>query len=136
MAASRVAAVPEVRAALLELQRSFRRLPGLVADGRDMGSVIFPDAALKVFLTASAAQRAQRRLLQLQERGESATMADLLADLEVRDERDRLRSAAPLKPAEGALLLDNSALGIEQSVQQVLGWWQAGPVLRPGAAPE
>ena len=136
MAASRVAVVPEVRAALLDLQRNFRRLPGLVADGRDMGSVIFPDAALKVYLTASAAQRAQRRLWQLQERGESATIKDLLADLEARDERDRSRSAAPLKPAEGALLLDNSALSIEQSVQQVLDWWQASPVLRPSAALE
>ncbi len=136
MAASRVAAVPEVRAALLELQRNFRRLPGLVADGRDMGSVIFPDAALKVYLTASATQRAQRRLLQLQELGKSATMADLLADLEARDSRDRSRTAAPLKPAQGARLLDNSAQSIEQSVQQVLDWWQASPVLRPGAALE
>jgi len=124
MAASRVAALPEVRAALLELQRGFRRLPGLVADGRDMGSVVFPDAALKVFLTASAAQRAERRRLQLQEQGVAATIRDLLADLEARDLRDRTRSAAPLQPAQGACLLDNSAQSIEQSVQQVLDWWQ------------
>ncbi len=124
MAASRVAALPEVRAALLELQRNFRRLPGLVADGRDMGTVVFPDAALKVYLTASAEQRAQRRHLQLMAQGIPATMADLLADLQARDERDRSRSAAPLKPAEGARLLDNSEQSIEQSVQQVLDWWQ------------
>jgi len=131
MAASRVAVLPEVRAALLELQRGFRRLPGLVADGRDMGSVIFPDAALKVYLTASAAQRAQRRHKQLIGQGIPATMQDLMADLEARDERDRSRSAAPLRPAEGALLLDNSAQSIEQSVQQVLDWWQASRVQQP-----
>jgi len=125
MAASRVAALPEVRAALLELQRNFRRLPGLVADGRDMGTVVFPDAALKVYLTASAEQRAQRRHLQLMAQGIPATMAELLVDLQARDERDRSRSAAPLKPAEGARLLDNSEQSIEQSVQQVLDWWQA-----------
>ncbi|MDO9611386.1 MAG: bifunctional 3-phosphoshikimate 1-carboxyvinyltransferase/cytidylate kinase [Serpentinimonas sp.] len=131
MAASRVAVLPEVRTALLELQRNFRRLPGLVADGRDMGSVIFPDAELKVYLTASAAQRAQRRHKQLIGQGIPATIQDLLADLEARDERDRSRSAAPLRPAEGALLLDNSAQSIEQSVQQVLDWWQASRVQQP-----
>ena len=124
MAASRVSAVPAVRAGLLALQRGFRRLPGLVADGRDMGTVVFPDAPLKVFLTASAATRAQRRYEQLISRGEAANMDSLLADLEARDARDRTRAAAPLKPAEDALALDNSEQTIEQSVETVLAWWQ------------
>ncbi len=124
MAASRVAALPQVRCALLDLQRRFCRLPGLVADGRDMGSTLFPDAPLKVFLTASAEQRAQRRHKQLISNGISASIEDLLASIEERDLRDAARSHAPLKPAEDALLLDNSALDIEQSVQQVLRWWQ------------
>lgn len=123
--ASRVAAYPAVRQALHALQLSFRRAPGLVADGRDMGTVVFPGAALKVFLTASAAERAARRHKQLIDKGISANIADLRADLEARDARDRNRAVAPLKPAEDAFLLDNSQLGIEQSVQQVLGWWQA-----------
>jgi 3-phosphoshikimate 1-carboxyvinyltransferase len=101
-----------------------RRLPGLVADGRDMGSVIFPDARLKIFLTASAAERAARRAKQLISKGFSANIAGLRADLEARDERDRNRAAAPLKPAPDALLLDNSGLTIEASVAQVLQWWQ------------
>ena len=124
MAASRVSAVPQVRQALLELQHSFRQLPGLVADGRDMGTVIFPDAPLKVYLTASAAQRAQRRHKQLLARGIAANIDNLLADLEMRDLRDTTRAHAPLKPAEDALLLDNSQSSIEESVQQVLSWWQ------------
>lgn len=124
MAASRVSAVPGVRAALLDLQRAFRSLPGLVADGRDMGTVIFPSAPLKVFLTASARQRADRRHKQLISKGIPAKLPDLLADLEARDRRDSSRSHAPLKAAEDALQLDNSELGIEQSVQQVLNWWQ------------
>ncbi len=124
MAASRVSAVPAVRAGLLALQRGFRRLPGLVADGRDMGTVVFPDAPLKVFLTASAATRARRRYEQLISRGETASIDDLLADLEARDARDRSRAAAPLKPAEDALALDNSEQTIEQSVDTVLTWWQ------------
>ena len=124
MAASRVSALPQVRAALLQLQHGFQRLPGLVADGRDMGTVIFPEAPLKVFLTASAKQRAQRRHKQLISKGIAANIDSLLADLTARDLRDSSRSHAPLKPAEDALLLDNSALGIEESVQQVLGWWQ------------
>ncbi|MCW7536494.1 bifunctional 3-phosphoshikimate 1-carboxyvinyltransferase/cytidylate kinase [Aquabacterium sp. A7-Y] len=122
--ASRVSAHAAVREALRDLQLSFRRLPGLVADGRDMGTVIFPDAALKVFLTASAATRAERRHKQLISKGISTTIADLRQDLEARDARDRSRSAAPLKPAEDAVSLDNSALSIEESVQQVLAWWQ------------
>ncbi|MGQ9724247.1 MAG: bifunctional 3-phosphoshikimate 1-carboxyvinyltransferase/cytidylate kinase [Tepidimonas sp.] len=123
-AASRVSAVPAVRAGLMALQRGFRRLPGLVADGRDMGTVVFPDALLKVFLTASPATRAQRRLEQLMARGENARLEDLLADLEARDARDRLRKTAPLQPAEDALLLDNAGQSVDESVQTVLAWWQ------------
>ncbi|MCM5678052.1 bifunctional 3-phosphoshikimate 1-carboxyvinyltransferase/cytidylate kinase [Schlegelella sp. S2-27] len=122
--ASRISALPGVRAALRDLQLAFRRLPGLVADGRDMGTVIFPDAALKVFLTASAATRADRRHKQLISKGFSSNIDDLLQDLEARDARDRSRSAAPLKPAEDAVSLDNSALSIDESVQRVLEWWQ------------
>ena len=122
--ASRVSALPAVRRALHDAQLAFRRAPGLVADGRDMGSVVFPDAALKVYLTASAATRADRRHKQLISKGISASIQDLRGDLEARDARDKQRSVAPLKPAEGALLLDNSQLGIEESVQRVLGWWQ------------
>ncbi len=124
MNASRVSALPAVRAALVGLQHSFRRLPGLVADGRDMGSVIFPHAPLKVYLTASAACRAQRRHKQLLAQGISAKIADLRADLEARDARDATRSAAPLKPAQDAVVLDNSQLTAEQSVSQVLDLWQ------------
>jgi 3-phosphoshikimate 1-carboxyvinyltransferase len=122
--ASRISAFPEVRAALHDLQLSFRRPPGLVADGRDMGTVIFPDAQLKVFLTASAATRAQRRHKQLISKGISANIDSLRQALEARDARDQSRSAAPLKPAADAMLLDNSALSIEDSVNVVLGWWQ------------
>jgi 3-phosphoshikimate 1-carboxyvinyltransferase len=125
MDASRVSALPGVREALLNLQRDFARLPGLVADGRDMGTAIFPHAALKVYLTAGAAQRAERRHKQLISKGISAKLADLRADLEARDARDENRAASPLKPAQDALLLDNSQLTVEQSVDQVLGWWQA-----------
>ncbi len=124
MAASRVSAVPAVRQALLALQHGFARLPGLVADGRDMGTVIFPQAPLKVFLTASAEQRANRRHKQLISKGIPATLASLLADLKARDLRDSTRKDAPLKPAEDAKLLDNSSLDVEQSVAQVLLWWQ------------
>jgi 3-phosphoshikimate 1-carboxyvinyltransferase len=121
--ASRVSALPAVRQALHELQLSFRRAPGLVADGRDMGTAVFPDAALKVFLTAGAAQRAQRRHAQLAARGVDARISDLQADLEARDARDATRAASPLKPAEDALHLDNSALSVDASVELVLGWW-------------
>jgi len=125
MNASRVSAFPAVRQALLQLQRDFRCLPGLVADGRDMGTVIFPDAALKVYLSASAQCRAERRFKQLIDKGLSANIADLLADLQARDARDMQRSTAPLKPAEDALHWDNHAeRTIEQAVQQVLAWWE------------
>lgn len=124
MNASKVSALPSVRAALVDLQHSFRRLPGLVADGRDMGSVIFPGAALKVFLTASATERAQRRFKQLISKGISTTLDSLRADLEARDARDRTRIASPLKPAQDAVLLDNSDLSVEKSVDLVLTWWQ------------
>lgn len=124
MNASKVSALPAVRIALVALQHSFARLPGLVADGRDMGTVIFPAAPLKVFLTASAAQRAERRYKQLISKGIPARIDVLRADLEARDARDMNRAVAPLKPAEDALLLDNSSLSIEASVDQVLTWWQ------------
>lgn len=124
MDASRVSALPAVRAALHALQLRFRSLPGLVADGRDMGTVIFPDAPLKVYLTASAAQRAERRHKQLISKGISANIADLRADLQARDTRDSTRAVAPLKPAEDARLLDNSEQTIDQSVDQVLAWWR------------
>lgn len=133
MNASRVSALPAVRQALVALQHGFRRLPGLVADGRDMGTVIFPDAPLKVFLTASAQQRAERRYNQLISKGFRANIADLRADLEARDARDSTRSVAPLQPAQDALLLDNSHLTIEQTVEQVLAWWQERQPFAPRA---
>jgi 3-phosphoshikimate 1-carboxyvinyltransferase len=125
MRASQVSALPLVRQALVDLQHSFRILPGLVADGRDMGTVIFPDAPLKVFLTASAEKRASRRHKQLISKGFSAILDVLRADLEERDARDSSRSVAPLKPAQDAKLLDNSILSIEESVIQALDWWQS-----------
>ncbi|MGJ7609202.1 bifunctional 3-phosphoshikimate 1-carboxyvinyltransferase/cytidylate kinase [Variovorax sp. LT1R20] len=124
MDASRVSTLPAVREALLALQQRFRQLPGLVADGRDMGTVIFPDATLKVFLTASAAQRAERRHKQLISKGISTTLDSLRSDLEARDARDSSRSVAPLKPAQDARHLDNSQLSIEKSIDTVLNWWQ------------
>jgi 3-phosphoshikimate 1-carboxyvinyltransferase len=124
MNASKVSVLPSVRAALVDLQHGFRRLPGLVADGRDMGTVIFPEARLKVFLTASAEQRAQRRFNQLISKEKSTTLDTLRADLEARDARDSSRSVAPLKPALDAKLLDNSHLSVEESVKLVLDWWQ------------
>ncbi len=124
MHASQVSVLPLVRQALVTLQHRFRALPGLVADGRDMGTVIFPDATLKVFLTATAEKRALRRHKQLISKGFSAILSTLRADLEARDERDSSRSVAPLKPAQEALLLDNSDLSIEESVDQTLDWWQ------------
>jgi 3-phosphoshikimate 1-carboxyvinyltransferase len=123
MNASRVSALPAVRTALVALQQGFRKRPGLVADGRDMGTVIFPDAGLKVYLTASAAQRAERRHKQLISKGISTILGDLRADLEARDARDSSRAVAPLKPAEDALLLDNSSQTVEESVARVLQWW-------------
>ena len=125
MNASKVSVLPSVRLALIDLQHSFRQLPGLVADGRDMGTVIFPDAALKVFLTACTEQRAQRRYKQLISKGISTTLPSLRSDLEARDARDTSRAVAPLKPAQDAQLLDNSDLTVEESVDQVLDWWQS-----------
>ncbi|MDH5599689.1 MAG: (d)CMP kinase [Gammaproteobacteria bacterium] len=123
-AASIVAAMPKVREALLQRQRDFRQNPGLVADGRDMGTTVFPDAEAKIFLTASAEERAQRRYKQLKEKGISGNLAALLQDIRrdinERDERDSQRSASPLKPAEDAILIDTSGLSIEQVVEQVM----------------
>jgi 3-phosphoshikimate 1-carboxyvinyltransferase len=120
--ASRVATLPVVRRALLFRQRLFRRAPGLVADGRDMASVVFPDARTKIFLTASVDARAQRRYKQLLEKGIAANIATLLLDLRERDLRDSQRSAAPLRQSEGAALLDTTNLSIAQTVAQVLAW--------------
>ncbi len=119
-AASRIAALPAVRAALLQLQRDFRRPPGLVTDGRDMGSVVFPDARLKVFLTASAEERANRRYKQLIEKGFDANLAALLQDLRERDARDAARALAPLRQAADAMLLDTTDLAIDEAVQRVV----------------
>ena len=120
---SRVAVIPGVRAALFELQKKAAAHPGLVADGRDMGTVVFPNARLKVFMTASARVRAERRYKQLIGRGEQADLAALTADLEERDRRDSKRATAPLKPAEDARILDTSEMGIEEVVKKVLSWW-------------
>jgi len=118
--ASEIARLPAVRAALLERQRAFRRPPGLVADGRDMGTVVFPDAVLKIFLTASAAVRAERRYKQLIDKGIHANLAALSRDLQERDARDAARSVAPLVPAPDAVLLDSSAMSVEEVVNRVL----------------
>ena len=135
MDASLVSALPQVRTAVVEVQLAFRALPGLVADGRDMGTVIFPGAPLKVYLFASAERRAERRHQQLLARGIHAKIADLRADLEARDARDINRSVAPLKPAQDALLLDNSERTAEQAVAQVLDWWQQRQPFAPQGAP-
>jgi cytidylate kinase len=119
-AASRIAAYPEVRQALLARQRAFRRCPGLVADGRDMGSVVFPDAVAKIFLTASAETRAERRHKQLMEKGVDANIATLLEDIRERDRRDSNRDVAPLQVGAGTFLLDTTSLNIEQAVERVL----------------
>jgi cytidylate kinase len=124
-AASKVASLPQVRAALLDKQRAFRQSPGLVADGRDMASVVFPDAVLKVFLTASAEARAERRYKQLKEKGMGANIAALLQDIQARDERDMQRSVAPLQQAQGASLLDTTPLNIAQAVDEVLTRYRA-----------
>jgi cytidylate kinase len=123
--ASALAVHPEVRAALVDLQHSFRQSPGLVADGRDMASVIFPDAVLKVFLTATASARAERRYKQLIAKGISAKLSDLLQDLQERDARDSSRGAAPLVIADGAKVLETSDLSIDQAVSLVLDWYQS-----------
>lgn len=118
--ASKIAALPRVREALLRRQRAFREMPGLVADGRDMGTVVFPDAQAKVFLTASAEERARRRFNQLQEKGMDATMEALVTEIRERDERDMNRSAAPLKAAEHSLILDSTSMPIEEVLDRVL----------------
>ena len=118
--ASIVAAYPEVRAVLLQKQKSFQQAPGLVADGRDMGTVVFPEAPNKVFLTASAAERGKRRYKQLIEKGISANLVQITKEIEVRDRRDQERATAPLKMAEGALYIDSSDLSIDQVIEEVL----------------
>jgi cytidylate kinase len=123
--ASRIAVLPAVRQALFALQLSFRRPPGVVADGRDMGTVIFPHAKLKIFLTASVEARAQRRYKQLIDKGIPANMDDLLSDLKARDERDTNRAIAPLVPAEGAHILETSNMTAAEAVEQVLQWYAA-----------
>ncbi len=118
--ASKVAAFPRVREALLRRQRAFRDMPGLIADGRDMGTVVFPEAAVKIFLDASAEERAQRRMLQLQEKGFSVNFERLLAEIKERDDRDRNRAIAPLVPAQDALVLDSTSMTIEQVIDTAL----------------
>lgn len=130
--ASRVAAYPAVRAALEEKQREFRQLPGLVADGRDMGSIIFPDAALKVFLTATAEARAERRTKQLKEKGMYVKIQHVIEELQRRDLRDMSRPVAPLKHYPDARLLDTTHLSIEQAVNQVIDWYRE---ISPARAP-
>lgn len=124
VAASFVAALPAVRQALLRRQHAYRKPPGLVAEGRDMGSVVFPDAGLKVFLTASLEARAERRLKQLKEKGIAATLAALLQDLRERDSRDATRSVAPLKQCPGARLLDTTSMNAEQAAARIVGWYR------------
>ncbi len=119
MAASKVAAIPVVRMALFELQRNFRQPPGLVADGRDMGTVVFPEAPCKIYLTASVQERARRRFLQLSQQGQDVTMASLVREIRERDERDMNRSVAPLKPAPEALILDTTGLSIAQVLRKI-----------------
>ena len=118
--ASLLAAIGSVRGALVDRQRGFRQLPGLVADGRDMGTVIFPDAELKIFLTASAEERAQRRYKQLKEKGENVNLSRLFREIEARDERDRTRSIAPLRPAGDAHVIDSTALGVDEVLEKIL----------------
>ncbi len=117
--ASKIAAVPAVRASLVQRQRAFRKLPGLVADGRDMGTVIFPDAKLKIFLTASARARADRRYKQLKEKGESVNLTRLFRDIKKRDERDMSRLISPLTPAEDAQLIDSTEMSIEMVLEEI-----------------
>lgn len=130
--ASKVAALPEVRQALVEKQKEFRQLPGLVADGRDMGSVIFPDALLKIFLTATAEARAERRTKQLKEKGMYAKMHDVIEELQRRDLKDSTRPVSPLKHYPDARLLDTTHLSVEQAVNQILDWYRE---ISPARAP-
>jgi cytidylate kinase len=124
--ASAIAAIPSVRTALVDKQLSFRRAPGLVADGRDMGTVIFPDAGFKVFLTASAEERAKRRYKQLKDKGLAVTLTSLLREIEARDARDAARPVAPLKPASDAVLIDSTGMPVDAVVDKVLGLIQNG----------
>ena len=121
--ASKVAAMPAVRAALLDWQKAFAKMPGLIADGRDMGTTVFPQALLKIFLTASAEERAQRRHKQLNEKGISSSIAALAAEIAERDERDRTRATSPLVPADDAIVIDSTSLSIDEVVQQILTLW-------------
>jgi len=121
--ASKVAAMPAVRAALLDWQKAFAKMPGLIADGRDMGTTVFPQAPLKIFLTASPEERAQRRHKQLNEKGISSSIADLAAEIAERDERDRTRATSPLVPADDAIVIDSTSLSIDEVVQQILTLW-------------
>lgn len=123
-AASQVAAFPRVREALLRRQRAFREAPGLIADGRDMGTVVFPDAPVKIFLDASSEERAHRRMLQLQEKGFSVNFERLLAEIKERDDRDRNRAVAPLVPAADALVLDSTSMSIDEVIKQALTYAQ------------
>ncbi|HFQ92124.1 MAG TPA: (d)CMP kinase [Chromatiales bacterium] len=123
MDASRVAVLPAVREALLARQRAFRVPPGLVADGRDMGTVVFPDADLKIFLTASPEERARRRYKQLKDKGMDVSLDSLLEEIEARDARDRQREAAPLRPAEDAITVDTTGMGIGQVVDAIMTLW-------------
>ena len=127
---SQAAAFPEVRAALVKLQRACRKAPGLVADGRDMGTVIFPDARLKIFLTASAEARAERRHKQLKEKGESVNLSRLFREIKKRDERDRSRAVSPLMPASDAHLVDSTEMSIDEVVQKVLNLLQESDISR------
>ncbi|MFP1943738.1 (d)CMP kinase [Lonsdalea quercina] len=120
--ASQTAAFPRVREALLRRQRAFREAPGLIADGRDMGTVVFPDAAVKIFLDASAEERAQRRMLQLQAKGFSVNFERLLSEIKERDERDRNRAVAPLVPAPEALVLDSTEMSLDEVVERALAY--------------
>jgi len=124
LGASKVAVLAAVRDALLARQRAFLQAPGLVADGRDMGSVVFPQAQLKIFITASAEERANRRYKQLKQAGISVNLADLLTDIQERDRRDSERSHAPLKPAENAAIIDTTSMTVAQVVQQIMLLWQ------------
>ena len=121
--ASKVAAMPAVRAALLDWQKAFAKMPGLIADGRDMGTTVFPQAPLKIFLTASAEERAQRRHKQLNEKGISSNIAALAVEIAERDERDRTRATSPLVPADDAIVIDSTSLSIDEVVQHILTLW-------------
>ena len=120
--ASQIAAIPAVREALLARQRAFLAIPGLVADGRDMGTVVFPQAVLKIYLTASAQERAQRRYKQLKDKGIDANLSSLVEELRLRDDRDMNRKTAPLKPASDAIIIDTTTLDIEQVTNEVMYW--------------